>query len=203
MQKTIREALGVAVTDKYKNSTKEELFRSERDLISKDRREVDLVSVLSKGSQSFVLQVETKSADMQNTSKGYLKRDMRKGVEQLEHFKDYLQRMHGSEASKFYFLPALALPNMSNLSLKHILPNQEEKFGQYCAKHFLLSDHKGSPEQLELWWQANCEDFREGNVAAISDSLTMQLLTVASMVFTRIPHFLSRDTPDSILILLR
>ena len=83
---------------------------NEQTRISNDRREIDLLSVLSTEAQKVVLQAETKSAGLDS---GYINRDITKGIEQLEHFKDYLQRMHGAEVKSFRYSPAVALPNLS------------------------------------------------------------------------------------------
>ena len=85
---------------------------NEQTRIYNDCREIDLLSVLSTDAQKVVLQAETK-ANVIDTSDSYIRKDIRKGIEQLEHFKDYLQRMHGAEVKDFRYTPAVALPNLS------------------------------------------------------------------------------------------
>ena len=340
-QTTIREALGLAITADYRDSTEAELQRSEQDLINKDRSEIDLLCVWSKNSQRGAFQAETKS-NTQDTGCEVLKKDIKKAVKQLEHFKSYLERMHGPEVQNFWYLPAVALPNIPRSLLLQRFPNhpfctcnggmpvaeieiteshleppgdsldmvyhgqkyqvceirilgrgcsffkwaspqwaspqsssdpdrvtcdcclvpitvkiplreakkskkkarqeskmfqvcrkrgcnffrwcdqnpiscqsvtREQKFADFCSKHFLLSDHLTSQQEQTVWWEENTREHHENIAVDISDSierlsiitgsLTMRLLTVASMAFTQIPRLISRDAPDSILVLMR
>ena len=85
MKRSIRESLGIKG-----ESFGEEEQTSERHLINKDRREIDLLSVLSSDSRRVVFQVETKSdtrdsSDVANTSDGVLRKDINIALEQIEH----------------------------------------------------------------------------------------------------------------------
>ena len=312
MQKDIREALRVTDTVRDKNGDIDEQ-RS----IFKDRREIDLLSVLSTDAQKILLQTETKAVNLEANYQVMLK-DINKGIVQLGHFKDYLQRMHGTEVNNFWYSPAVALPNLSiclcnpgkrvaEMEISdnqtadqtyhgkkyHICPTKsrgfgcnffkwdcdvspwpecdlgkvicecgnkpitievpppaeskkskkpvdpqsfqicqhngcdffrwndhtqnhrhpankaakldEQTFGNSCSMHFLIEEHIANKKKRERWWEANCKK-HTGNSASPGtqiDSLKKRLLMVSSMVFTRIPRLLCRDTPDSMLILMR
>merc|ERR1719295_1755287 len=60
-------------------------------------------------------------------------------------------------------------------------------------------------EKQKVWWDENCRKHtvNTGSTKSEIDSLKERLLTVSSMAFTRIPRLLSKDTPDSMLILMR
>ena len=285
---------------------------NEQTRIYNDRREIDLLSVLSTDKQKVVLQAETK-ANVIDTSDSYIRKDIRKGIEQLEHFKNYLERMHGAEVKNFWYSPAVGLPNLSvcfcnpgkcvteieisqnqtsdGASLDqayqgrkyqvcpirirghgcgffkwegdlspdpqcdldgasscacgkqpitievplpeskkakggppkrfHVCENngcnffrwfdqpqkskKDQTFGNSCTKHFILKEHIMNQEKQKVWWNENCRmppGHGDSGKPQI-DSLKGRLLTVASMAFTRIPRLLSRDTPDSMLILMR
>ena len=110
MKRSIREALGIKG-----ESSGEEEQTSERHLINKDRREIDLLSVLSSDSGKVVFQAETKSdtrdtSGVANTSDGVLRKDINTALEQLDHFKDYMERIHGPGLRNYWYLPAVALP---------------------------------------------------------------------------------------------
>ena len=340
--------MGISITDDYKDSTAKEQERSEQDLINKDRCEIDLLSVLSTNSQRVVFQAETKS-NTQDTSVTVLRKDIKKAEKQLEHLKDYLQRMHGSEVQNSCYLPSVALPNIpksllvrsfclcnlpvaeieisespfeldppdaGDLGLRRyfavsfyagkkyqicrirnkgrgcsffkwdcdddpmsssdsntgycecdlaILPMtvtvppqgpgrqnprmvETKKFQlcpmngcdffrwldlsqtppppsmqnaialemtllHSCPKHFIFREHVSKQEKQRLWWEKNTREHRDNNILDISetfgrlfiaaDSLSMRLLTIASMAFTQIPRLLSSEGPDSILVLMR
>ena len=326
-QKTIRETLKVDLTEENKD-------KSEQDIINKDNSEIDLLSVISTDSQKVVLQAETKSnmIDSSATVKctdDVLRKDINKGGRQLEHFKDHLQRMHGAEVKNFWYLPAVALPNISRSLLLQLFPNlpycfcskdmpvveieisgsklepgvplhqgyqgkkyhvcrnriqgggcsffkwdcdkssqsscdpdtencwcllkpisveippedakksqkkafkrfqvcqknscnffrwlnenatlpscknaktREQKFGNFCSRHFLLEDHITKADEQRLWWEESCREHRQSNTPATSDSLKMRLLTIASMAFSQIPRLVSCHTSDSMLILMK
>ena len=80
-----------------------------------------------------------------------------------------------------------------------------EQLFSYCSKHLILQEHTKDPVKQKLWWKENCEKHLgdKGSAKSQMDFLKRRLLIVSSMAFTRIPGLVSRNTPDSMLILMR
>ena len=76
--------------------------QTEKWLISNNRREIDLVSVISDRN---VLHVETKSAPKNESDA------VSKGTKQLEWFKCHMERTHGEYLKGVTYIPTIAMPN--------------------------------------------------------------------------------------------
>ena len=81
--------------------------------INNDNHEVDLVSILC--VPEAILQTETKSSKKETKTK---QRRVAEGIKQVEFFKEYLIRMHGSAVNNVVFTPIIAFPNLKTLPSK-------------------------------------------------------------------------------------
>ena len=118
----------------------ESLIKKEETLIQKDSRSIDMVSVLS--APTAIIQTEVRM-NKDGDSQTILRRDIKKAECQIQFFKDYLTRIHGSAVSSFAFIPIIAFPNLQTL------PSGPELC--YCANQmpvarFELSESVGVKE---------------------------------------------------------
>ena len=90
----------------------ESLIKKEETLIQKDSRSIDMVSVLS--APTAIIQTEVRM-NKDGDSQTILRRDIKKAECQIQFFKDYLTRIHGSAVSSFAFIPIIAFPNLQTL----------------------------------------------------------------------------------------